>query len=189
MFAGLYPYEIVLMVMGIVLFAVLTGTLVLFVVRKRQFGKLFNFFLLPIAMIGFPGIQKIQFEKDKVSIEKYAKEGKAISAGADATALESAVERVQGRVGRQPADAETLTTLAQGNLALGHTDLALAQARRAAGINPASVKAGRLLTMSRAALALGEPDNVKSNVLEATRTNPRLTVDPNLRRTVRPIDR
>ncbi len=36
MFEGLYSYEKVMMVLGVVLFAILTGALVWFVIKKRQ---------------------------------------------------------------------------------------------------------------------------------------------------------
>jgi len=71
-FDGLYSYEKVMLVCGVVLFAILVVLLVIFAVQKRKLTQLMAFFLLPIIMIGFPAVQKIAFDKESVKLDPQA---------------------------------------------------------------------------------------------------------------------
>jgi hypothetical protein len=146
MIEGLHAYEVALMVCGIILFAALTCLLLTHAVRKEPYGRLLYFFVLPALMIGFPGIEKVEFEMGKRLI--VTSKARLAQNPADEEArdqLAGAVERVEARAGERHLRPETLTVLAEGNLALGHYDQALEQAGRAADANPHSVRAGRVL--------------------------------------------
>jgi hypothetical protein len=69
-FEGMHFYEITLLVLGAVLFLVLTVLLVFLVMKKRSVKTLIVLFPLCIVMIGFPGIQKVRFENGVVEIER-----------------------------------------------------------------------------------------------------------------------
>lgn len=73
---GLHNYEIVLLTLGVALFVVLLFLLIYCVIKKRPLKGLFLFFILPILMIGFPGIQKIKFESNGAELDKIATETK-----------------------------------------------------------------------------------------------------------------
>jgi tetratricopeptide (TPR) repeat protein len=68
-FDGLYSYEKVLIVCGVVLFVVLVGLLIFLVIKKREYKWLLPALVFPIVMIGFPAIQKFQFDAEAASLE------------------------------------------------------------------------------------------------------------------------
>ncbi len=70
----IHNYEIILLGLGVALFVVLLFLLIFSVVKKRPLKGLFVFFILPIVMIGFPGIQKIKFESNGAELDKTAAE-------------------------------------------------------------------------------------------------------------------
>lgn len=68
-FEGLKSYEIVLLIMGVLLFLTLLFVLIYLISQKRPYKGLLLFFVFPIIMVGFPGIQKIKFDKGVIEIE------------------------------------------------------------------------------------------------------------------------
>jgi hypothetical protein len=73
-FKGLFAYEIVLLVTGALLFLVLLFLLVFSVVRRQKITAYPFFFLISIAMMGFPGIQKLRVDRNGVEIDRLTKE-------------------------------------------------------------------------------------------------------------------
>jgi tetratricopeptide (TPR) repeat protein len=69
-FDGLYGYEVILLVLGVVFFVALIVAFLVQIMRTQQYGKLLPFFALPIIMIGYPGIEKIKVTGSGVEIEK-----------------------------------------------------------------------------------------------------------------------
>src|SRR5882762_5374270 len=69
-FDGLYGYEVIMLVLGILLFLVLIFVLLRSVVKDQPWGKLVPFFLVPIFMIGFPAFKKLSYDDGKVELEK-----------------------------------------------------------------------------------------------------------------------
>lgn len=134
MLEGLLSFERVLAVLGIVLFAVLVLAFVMFVFQKRSVNGLLPFFLLPIVMIGFPGIKKISYENGKIELEtalvraeqnpndKVAQEG-----------LRAAVEKVAPRASDDP---KTNVLVARAFRKLGQPERALAHAETAVRKDP-----------------------------------------------------
>ena len=66
---GLYGYEIVLGALGVLLFVALLPMLLRQIWRDKPYGGLLAFFILPVAMIGFPSIKSIQYKDGVVSLE------------------------------------------------------------------------------------------------------------------------
>jgi hypothetical protein len=131
---GLHFYEVVLLGCGVAFFIVLLFAFMRYVVKGKAVGGLFPFFLIPLVMIGFPGIQKIQFDKAKIEIETKSKEVEAQPANTQArkeleVKLESVSQRTKG-------DPQTAITLAKGYAALGKTDQGLDWAVKAAEEKP-----------------------------------------------------
>ena len=73
-FEGLKSHERILLVMGMVLFVALLFLLIYYAVKRVPFKGFLPFFLIPIVMVGFPGIQKITFDNGIVGIEKLTEE-------------------------------------------------------------------------------------------------------------------
>jgi hypothetical protein len=66
---GLYAYEVVLLVLGVLFFLLLVVLMVMLVKGGKGYAAMLPFFAIPIAMIGYPGIKEIQFDNGVVSIE------------------------------------------------------------------------------------------------------------------------
>ena len=71
---GLFWYEVVLLVLGVVLFIVLINALRKNLSAGKSYAGLLPFFVLTIAMIGYPSITSIQYNKGMVSIDTDASE-------------------------------------------------------------------------------------------------------------------
>jgi len=66
---GLYAYEVVLLVLGVLFFLLLVVLMVMLVKGGKGYAAMLPFFAIPITMIGYPGIKEIQFDNGVVSIE------------------------------------------------------------------------------------------------------------------------
>ena len=66
LFHGLYNYEIVLMVAGILFFIFLVLLLAYLVVKGKEYKQMLAFFVFPVIMIGFPGVKKISYDNGKI---------------------------------------------------------------------------------------------------------------------------
>jgi hypothetical protein len=142
MFDGLHSYEIVLMVLGIVMFVLLAAVLVLYVYQRRTPTTLLLFFMFPVVMIGFPAFQKISFANDVVSVEKAAE--KLAENPADAKARTQLVETVKQVEQRPTSDPRVNLTLARAYKSLGQRDRALDRVNSALPANPHLPEATRL---------------------------------------------
>lgn len=116
---GMYFFEYVLMVLGIIFFVCLLIILIIFTFQKRSLKQLFLLFLLSIIMIGYPSIQKITYDNGVLSIEKY--NNLLANSPQDSIArkeLEKTLEKIEKRTVTNP---QTLTKLGQGYAILGDT--------------------------------------------------------------------
>jgi tetratricopeptide (TPR) repeat protein len=114
---GLYGYEIVLGALGALLFIVLVPMLLRQIWRDKPYGGLLAFFVLPIAMIGFPGLKSIQFKDGVISLEKDAHDLQQEPTNA---ALREKVARQVAEVSSRPSSSpETKTKIAQAQFELG----------------------------------------------------------------------
>ncbi len=99
LFEGLLGYEALLMALGALLFIVLVGIMLFYVVKERPIKPLLAFFALPVLMIGFPGIEKVKFGD---SVELVTKSLEVLEANPDDTearaALQSEIQAIEGRV-------------------------------------------------------------------------------------------
>ena len=112
-FDGLYSYEIVLLVPGVVLFFVFLGGFLTLMIKGESFSKLLPFFTIPVVMIGYPGIQSVSFQ-DGVDRNPHNEAAKATlqQTVAQASALKIAsptlianLARAQAAVGKSEAGA------------------------------------------------------------------------------------
>jgi hypothetical protein len=117
LFDGLYLYEIVLLVCGVMLFLVLLAAFLRKVFTNQDYKGLLAFFVLPIAMIGYPSISSFQVKSGAADIEiqTTALQNKPQDQQARA-ALQSQVAKIESRPLKDPA---LLATLARAQFALG----------------------------------------------------------------------
>ncbi len=67
---GLYPYEVVLLVLGVVFFFVLLASFVSLLRRGQPYAGLLPFFVLTIAMIGYPGVKTSNTKDGVITMER-----------------------------------------------------------------------------------------------------------------------
>jgi hypothetical protein len=134
MFEGLYPFERVLMVLGIILFALAAFAFVTFVVQKRRLGPLLAFFLLPVLMIGFPAVQKISYDNGKLTFEMNLR--RFLENPGDPKARTDLQASVEKMAGRSAADPQTGLMVAQAFQALDMPQRALTQVDSVLRVNP-----------------------------------------------------
>ena len=119
-FTGLYGYEIIMLVLGVVLFLVLIFILLRSVVKDQPWGKLVPFFLLPIFMIGFPAFKKLSYDDGKIELEKAMH---SLSANpTDTTTRKQTEEAIRVVQGRGQQDPGALVAIAGAHWALGNYD-------------------------------------------------------------------
>jgi hypothetical protein len=121
LFAGLYAYEIVLMVLGVVLFLALLIALLRNVFKDKPYAALIPALFVPIVMIGYPSIQTIQYQNGVVEISKAVQQVQDDPSDPEANAklnsLEPTIAKIEPRAGSDPA---TETVLLQARKVLSH---------------------------------------------------------------------
>jgi tetratricopeptide (TPR) repeat protein len=135
LFDGLYPYEVVFLILGALFFLLLAVLLVLLVVRGKSYTGTLAFFAIPIVMIGYPSIQKISFQDGAVTIEKTTEQLQA--APTDAAVRSNLEKQVANLASRPTADPAALTNIAKAQFALGHRAEAETNVQKALQTSPA----------------------------------------------------
>jgi cytochrome c-type biogenesis protein CcmH/NrfG len=131
---GMYLYEFVLLILGVLLFVVLLIVLIFFAAQKRPLKVLSTFFVFPIVMIGFPSYQKITFDKDVITIEKTAHE---LSTNPTNVAARQELQKTLASVeARSESNPQILLKIGQAQAALGDTIKALTVVDSALRLNP-----------------------------------------------------
>jgi tetratricopeptide (TPR) repeat protein len=115
-FDELYPYEIILLVLGVLLFLVLIVILVVVVMRGKPYGTLLMSFAIPIVMIGFPGINSIEISKDLIAIKRNTD---ALHQNPTDKKSRDTLTIQVARVSARPLAPQDSVTLARAQLALG----------------------------------------------------------------------
>jgi len=132
---GLYPYEVVLLILGVLLFLVLLVVFVIQIVRGKSPAALLPFFVVTIAMIGFPGIKEIQWQKGVLTIKTATTQLQADPT--NATLRSNLANQVKGLADRPTSDPTALTSIARAQFALGENDDAKTNLGKALRISPA----------------------------------------------------
>jgi len=131
---GLYSYEIVLLALGVVLFVALLVAFLYLVFQGKPFAALLGFFLIPIAMIGYPSIKSIQFKDGVVTISKQTAQLEQDSTNKSLReSLHTAIAKIQAR---PAASADTSVTLARAQFALGNETAAKSNLQKALAASP-----------------------------------------------------
>lgn len=119
MFDGFLLYELILLILGIVFFLVLLFIAVYLLLKGQPVKNILKLFVIPIIMIGWPGIQKVRFLNGLVEIEMLADRVHENPGDAEAkTALSENLERIEGRRVTNPA---TMVKIAHAEVAVGDT--------------------------------------------------------------------
>ena len=131
---GLYPFEVVLLVLGVVLFIAILIAFLRNVFRDKPYGGLLVFFLIPIAMIGYSSIQSIQIGEGTVTIATKTAE---LVKSPDDQQLRVSLQTDVAKLSSRPiSNAQTAATLAEAQFALGNDTEAQRNLQKAIKANP-----------------------------------------------------
>jgi tetratricopeptide (TPR) repeat protein len=131
---GLYPFEVVLLVLGVVLFIAILIAFLRNVFRDKPYGGLLVFFVIPIAMIGYSSIQSIQIGEGTVTIA--TKTAELVKSPDDQQLRVSLRTDVAKLSSRPISNAQTVATLAEAQFALGNDTEAQTNLQKAIKANP-----------------------------------------------------
>lgn len=119
LFDNLLLYEIVLLFLGVFLFLILSIGLAYYIIKKEKFKKLLLFFPISIIMIGYPSIQEIRIEKDKITIIKYIDE---VLENPDDIEVRNELAKVTKKLEKRASTPEDLKVVSIANLLLGNSE-------------------------------------------------------------------
>ena len=120
---GLQLHEVAMFMLGGLLFIVLLFLIVLFALRKRQLKPLLLFFIIPIVMLGWPSIAKIQLNQEGLTLVNNLRE---LEKHPDDEALQNKVEQnIQVLEGKNVNAPDKLANIARAKYLLGEDKAAL----------------------------------------------------------------
>jgi hypothetical protein len=171
----LAPYQITMLIGGIVLFLLATGLIVFLSVKKRSTKPALILLPLAILMIGFPSIKSFKglgFELD-VAVQLVEDKARALEENPDDKTAESdlktALAKLEANVTADSASAQTAETIAKGQEALGNADGAIKWANVAVKKAPNSSTAR--LVLDRAKVTKSLPSNPNAPLPPTVRSN------------------
>lgn len=120
---GLLLHEVAMFILGGLLFMVLLFLIILFALRKRQLKPLLLFFIIPIVMLGWSSIAKIQINSEGLTLVNNLKE---LEKNPEDKALQSRVEQSIRRLEEKEVSApDVLANIAKAEYVLGRDQAAL----------------------------------------------------------------
>jgi len=142
LFDGLFLYEIILMLLGSVLFLVV----IFLIVKQKDINK--NHLMgisFSIIMIAFPSIKSFSFQDGIINIEKKLEE---LKENPEDAMTKKTLEQEVGSIGDRPVNsAKRLTTLSEANLELGKTQKAETLAKEALDKAPENLQAAEVVNV------------------------------------------
>jgi hypothetical protein len=134
LFDGLHLYEIVLLILGSVLFLVLLVILITFVIQRRSITVLLPFLIASVLMIGFPAVSKVRFDENGIEIDKAAL---ALARNPSDEAAKRKLETLVAEAKPRAAEsAEGLVKIARAEAVLGNSGKAVDTLNQALNRNP-----------------------------------------------------
>jgi len=135
MFQGLLPYEIILMVFGVIVLAVAIFLVVWNSIKNKPISPLISLFVIGIVLVGWPGIQSVSYDDGKIEIQKMAQQ---LTTNPADTALQNKLEKSVAAFDttRAKKDPAALTTISTAYYALGKYDDADKFNKKALVIDP-----------------------------------------------------
>ncbi len=121
LFDGLLLYEITLLILGVVLFLILSIGLLYYIIKKEQIAKLLFFFFIPIVMIGYPSITQITISNDRIELSKL--QNKVIEDPEDSVAVQK-MEQLTEKLEKRASTTDELVQIGTSNLLLGNNERA-----------------------------------------------------------------
>ncbi|PPL00687.1 hypothetical protein [Parapedobacter indicus] len=115
---GLHMHEVLLFVLGSLFFLVLLFLMVLYAWRKEKLNVLLLFFMIPIVMIGWPSIARIQINEAGIALENTLRTYESDPQDPETRkALQAQVKELEDKGVKNP---KTLINMAKANYMLGN---------------------------------------------------------------------
>jgi len=131
---GLYPFEVVLLIGGVVLLVILLVGLTAGLIRGKIPTILVPLFIISIVMIGYPSVQSIKYKDLTVSLNNQQQQVLANPTNPNSrNTLAQVTNQVAARPGADPA---TVATLASAQYALGDEKAAQVNLDKVLKIDP-----------------------------------------------------
>ena len=125
---GLQLHEVAMFMLGALLFIALLFLILLFALRKRQLKPLLLFFVIPIVMLGWPSIAKIQLNNEGLTLVNNLKE---LEKNPEDKALQRKVEQsIQVLEEKSIGAPDVLANMAKAKYVLGKDQSALETIRK-----------------------------------------------------------
>lgn len=120
---GLQMHEVLLFALGSLFFLVLLFLLIRYALKREKLNVLLFFFIIPVVMIGWPSIAKIQINEAGIALENTLHKYESNPNDTETRgALQAYVEELENRGVKNP---KTLINIARANYMLGNDSDAL----------------------------------------------------------------
>ncbi|WP_372947687.1 hypothetical protein [Mariniphaga sp.] len=143
---GLLLYEITLLILGVILFLILSIGLLYYIIKKEQIAKLLFFFFIPIVMIGYPSITQITISNDKIELTKW--QNQVLDDPEDSVAVQK-MQELTTKLEKRASTTEDLVQVSTSNLLLGNNEKAENLADKALEKDKTSTAALNIKQMAR----------------------------------------
>ncbi len=176
---GLLLYEITLLILGVILFLILSIGLLLYIIKKEPLMKLLMFFFIPIVMIGYPSITQITISNDKIELSKLQK--KVLENPRDSVAVKK-MEQLTEKLERRAKTTEALVQVSTSNLLLGNNVKAVALADMALTKDQTSIAAKDIKSLATAQEKITDTEGIAKDTVRVDSIFHGIRVTPEMTR-------
>lgn len=118
---GLRLYEVMLLMMGVIMFLALVVMLIVYASQRRTLRPLLIFFIVPVLMLVWPSVSKIKIDGEGAGIETKIDRVAANPTEENKKELQDAVDKLEDRNVKNPG---VLLKIAKAHYILGDTSAA-----------------------------------------------------------------
>jgi hypothetical protein len=120
-FDGLYGYEKLMLVCGLILFVFALAAITVMIVQRRDFKMAMGLIVFAIVLMGFPGIQAVKFSQDTVELDRIRTQPQAPTDPAQKQQAQQALSNLEQRSAGNP---QLQAQVSDGYRAIGEVDKA-----------------------------------------------------------------
>jgi tetratricopeptide (TPR) repeat protein len=120
-FDGLYGYEKLMLLCGLILFVFALAAITVMIVQRRDFKMAMALIVLAIVLMGFPGIQAVKFSQDTVELDRIRTQPQAPTDPAQKQQAQQALSNLEQRSAGNP---QLQAQVSDGYRAIGEVDKA-----------------------------------------------------------------
>ncbi|GAA0890001.1 hypothetical protein [Rhodanobacter soli] len=120
-FDGLYGYEKLMLLCGLILFVFALAAITVMIVQRRDFKMAMALIVLAIVLMGFPGIQAVKFSQDTVELDRIRMQPQAPTDPVQKQQAQQALSNLEQRAAGNP---QLQAQVSDGYRAIGEVDKA-----------------------------------------------------------------